>query len=77
METIINLPLVIQTGIFLLALLAFLLSGVMAIIRPIINNQVRMENRLDRMESEITDIKSEMTDIKSKLDQLLSVSTKK
>ena len=50
--------LLLTGGVFLVAILAFLLRGVNAMLSPLKDNQVRLESRMDRIET--------------KLDQLLS-----
>ncbi len=78
METISELPLLLTAGIFLLAFLAFLLSGVNALlnakIEPLKDNQVRMETEIKGIQSEIKEIQSEQKEITAKLDQLLAKS---
>ncbi len=57
--------LLLTGGVFLVAILAFLLRGVNAMLSPLKDNQVRLESRMDRIESDINRIESDIKEIKS------------
>ena len=85
MDNLPELPLLLTAGIFLLAFLAFLLSGVNALlnakIEPLKDNQVRLEVEIKEIKSEQKEIMAEQKEIMAeqkeitaKLDQLLAKS---
>ena len=62
------IQIVLTTGLFLIALLAFLLSGMKAIlnasINPLKENQARMEKEITAVKSDIGTLKEDVSAIK-------------